>query len=77
MRKYVANDSAVISFDDYVKRPISILDKKTKALCNKVVNIVKVQWQHRKRSKRTSEPEDEMREHYTDLFTAMDYEDEV
>ena len=47
----------------YVEKLISILDKKTKTLRNKVVNLVKVQWQHLRGSEWTWEPEDEMREH--------------
>ena len=54
----MADDSAVIPLDDiqlddrlnYVERPVAILDRKTKALRNKVVSLVKVQWQHRKGS---------------------------
>ena len=54
-----------------------ILDRKTKTLCNKVVNLVKVQWQHQKGSEWTWEPEDEMREDFPELFAAEDFEDEV
>ena len=50
LRKCIADDSVVISLDDiqvdeclnYVERPITILDRKTKTLRNKVVNLVKV-----------------------------------
>ena len=33
-----------------VERPVTILDRKTKALRNKVVPLVMVQWLHRKGS---------------------------
>ena len=62
---------------NYVERPISILDRMKKTLWNKEVKMVKVQWQHQKGSKWTWEPEEEMREHYPELFTAADFEDEI
>lgn len=48
----------MVSLDDihvdkhlnYVERLITILDRKTKSLCNKVVGLVNVQWKHRKGS---------------------------
>ena len=50
--KCVADDYLVMYLDsirvderlNYLERPITIIDKKTKALRNKVVNPVKVQW---------------------------------
>ena len=85
LRKFLANDSEVVLVDDiqvdecmnYVERPIETLDRKMKTLCDKVVDSVKVQLQHRKGSKLTWEPEENMREHYPDLFAAMDFEDDV
>ena len=52
IRKCMADDSTVVPLDDIqvdellnnVKRPIVVLDRKTKTLCNKVVGLVKVQW---------------------------------
>ena len=84
-RKCVADDSTVISLDEiqederlsYVVKPITILNMKIKTLCNKVVNLVKVQWQHRKGSKWTWEIENEMREHNPDLFASANFEDKV
>ena len=54
LQKYVADDSTVVHFDEiqvddflnYVERPVMVLDRKKKALRNKVVSLVKVQWQH-------------------------------
>ena len=53
-----------IQVDDglnYIERPMVILDRKMKTLRNKVVELVKVQWQQHKDSKWMWEPEDEMR----------------
>ena len=69
-----------IQVDDhlhYIERKTAILDMRTKTLRNKVVDLVKVQWQHRKSSEWTWEPKDEMREHYLELFVAADFKDEV
>ena len=71
-----------IQVDDilnYIERPVAILDRKSKDLRNKRVELVKVQWQHRKGSEWTWEPEDEMREHYPKLFLdqATYFEEEV
>ena len=76
LRRCVVDDSAVISLGDIqldecmncVEKPIAILDKNSKTLCNKVVNLVKVQCQHIMGSKWTWESEDEMREHYPGII---------
>ncbi|KAJ9548848.1 hypothetical protein OSB04_021391 [Centaurea solstitialis] len=68
LRKCLADESAHVPIDDiqvderlnYVERPIAVLERKTKTLRNKEVGIVKVQWDHRKGSEWTWEPEDEM-----------------
>ena len=49
---------------NYMEKAIAILDRKTKALRNKIMKLVKVQWQQWKGSEWTWETEDEMREHY-------------
>lgn len=76
LRKCLADESAHIPIDDiqvderlnYVERPIAILERKTKSLRNKEIGLVKVQWQHRKGSEWTWEPEDEMKRNYPELF---------
>ena len=81
----MADKSAVVPFDDiyvydlldYVERPVTILDRKTNALHNKVVSLVKVQRQHHKGYEWTWEPEAEMREHYPELFVDGDFEDSI
>ena len=47
---------------NYAERPVAIRDRKIKVLRNKEVPLVLVQWQHRKGSEMTWEPEREMRE---------------
>ena len=83
----MVDDSVVVPLEDiqvddslnYIERPVAILDRKTKALRNKKVELVKVQWQHLKGSEWTWEPKDEMREHYPKLFLAAttDFKDKV
>ena len=76
LRKCLVDDSAVVPLEDiqvdgslnYIERPVAILDRKSKDLRNKRVELVKVQWQHRKGSEWTWEPVDEMMEHYPELF---------
>ncbi|KAJ9546782.1 hypothetical protein OSB04_019325 [Centaurea solstitialis] len=78
LRKCLADEAAHISIDDiqvderlnYVERPIAVLERKTKTLRNKEIGLVKVQWEHRKGSEWTWEPEAEMRASYPELFQA-------
>ncbi|KAJ9565407.1 hypothetical protein OSB04_001373 [Centaurea solstitialis] len=66
------DETAHIPLDDiqideslnYVERPVVVLDRKVRRLRNKEIGIVKVQWQHRKGSEWTWEPEVGMRELY-------------
>ena len=48
-----------------------------KTLRNKVIELVKVQWQRHKGFECTWESDDEMRQHYPELFRAKDFKDEV
>ncbi|KAJ9557682.1 hypothetical protein OSB04_012296 [Centaurea solstitialis] len=56
-----ANESAHVPIDDvqvderlsYEERPIAVLERKTKSLGNKDIGLVKVQWEHHKRSEWT------------------------
>ena len=78
LRKCIADELAVVPLEDiqvdvslnYVERPVAIRDRKIKVLRNKEVPLVQVQWQHRKGSELTWEPEQEMREQHPELFTA-------
>ena len=84
-RKCVTEESTIVPLEDiqlderlnYVERPIAIIEKKIKTLRNKTIGLVKVQWQHRKGSEWTWEPEEEMRRHYPELFTGTDFGDEI
>ena len=62
---------------NYVENPVAILDRKLKVMCSKEVSLVNVRWQHQRGSEWTWQPEAEMREHYPDLCSAGDFEDEV
>ncbi|KAI3682071.1 hypothetical protein L2E82_50219 [Cichorium intybus] len=85
LRKCVVDETTVVPLEDiqiderlnYVEQPVAILDRETKTLRNKTINLVKVQWRHRRGSEWTWEPEEEMRAHYPDLFVGNDFEDEV
>ena len=85
LRKCIMDQEAVVSLDDiqfderlnYVERPLAILERKKKILRNKEIPLVKVQWEHRRGSERTWEPEAEMPEHYPTLFIPTDFEGEV
>ena len=88
LRKCLVDETAVVPLEDiqvdsglnYIEKPIAILERKTKTLRNKVIQLVKVQWQHRKGSEWTWEAEEEMRTHYPELFAdpaVADFEDEV
>ena len=76
LRKCLADEEMIVPLDDievdeklnYVEQPVAILDRKEKQLRNKVIKQVKVQWKHRKGSDATSESEEEMRQHYPNLF---------
>ena len=83
--KCIVDESAVIPLADiqiderlnYVEKTIAFTDRKWRTSRNKVVNLVKLQWQHRKGSEWAWEPEVEMRRDYPELFTGLDFEDEV
>ena len=48
----------------YIEKPVAILDRKTKTIHNKVINLVKVQWKHRNGLEWTWDPEEEMVRNY-------------
>ena len=52
----------------YQEQPVQILDRKDKALRNKVIPLVKVLWRNHKVEEATWEREDEMRAKYPRLF---------
>lgn len=85
LRKCIMDQEVVVSLDDiqvdehlnYVERSVAILERKMKVLQNKEIPLVKVQWEHRRGSEWTLEPEAEMRQHYPTLFASADFKDEV
>ena len=85
LRKCIADESAVVPFEDiqvdaslnYAERPVAIRDRKIKVLRNKEIPLVLVQWQRRRGSEMTCEPEREMWEQHPELFSERDFEGEV
>ena len=61
----------------YLEKLDVILDKNRNTLHNKVVGLVKVQWQHRKGSEWTLEYKEEMMENYPELYAVVDFKEEV
>ncbi|KAL5576778.1 hypothetical protein UlMin_018477 [Ulmus minor] len=76
LKKYVQDPSHVLEHEpievhedlSYEEKPVQILDRKEKALRNKVIPLVKVLWRNHKIEEATWEREDEMREKYPSLF---------
>ncbi|XP_073153771.1 uncharacterized protein [Henckelia pumila] len=74
--KYVADESHIlhpteVQLDQdlsYVQRPLMILDRKDKVLCNKRIPLVMVQWQHRGTEEATWELENRIRAEHPELF---------
>nr|GEY63104.1 hypothetical protein [Tanacetum cinerariifolium] len=75
-RKCLVEESRVITLDDVeidpeltsLEEPITILGRKSRQLCNKIIPLVKVEWKHRKRTSIRWEPEEKMRIRYPHLF---------
>ncbi|KAL5563758.1 hypothetical protein UlMin_033505 [Ulmus minor] len=75
-KKYVQDPSHVLEHEPievhedlmYEEKPVQILDRKEKALRNKVIPLVKVLWRNHKIEEATWEKEDEMKEKYPNLF---------
>ncbi|XP_073061811.1 uncharacterized protein [Primulina eburnea] len=76
LRKYHPDPSHVLPPDEveldqnlsYIERPIQILDRKDKQLRNKLIPLVKVQWNRHGVEEATRELEDKMRQKYPELF---------
>ncbi|XP_073057156.1 uncharacterized protein [Primulina eburnea] len=75
-RKYHPDPSHVLPPDEveldrtlsYIERPIQILDRKDKQLRNKLIPLIKVQWNRHGVEEATWELEDKMRQKYPELF---------
>ncbi|GAA0181456.1 hypothetical protein LIER_30244 [Lithospermum erythrorhizon] len=76
LRKYVPDESHILSLipmeleEDltFEEKSVRILDRKEKALRNKVVALVKVLWRNQRMEEATWEREDDMRSRYPQLF---------
>ena len=76
LRKYTSDTAHVIQYaplelrEDlcYVEVLVEIMDQKEKTLGNKVISLVKVNWQHHGESEATWELESQMKEKYPHLF---------
>ena len=76
LRKYVSDPSHVITYEGlgieenlyFEEKPMKILDRKEKKLCNKIVPLVRVLWRSRFIEEETWEREDEMKKRYPELF---------
>ena len=72
LRKCLSNATPIVNLEDievqdevtYEEQPVRILDTKEKVLCNKIIRLVKVLWQHHGVEEATWEPELEIREKY-------------
>ncbi|XP_073153651.1 uncharacterized protein [Henckelia pumila] len=76
LRKYVSNPSHVLSMEPlqlyphmtYEERPIQILDRHERKLCNKSIPMIKVRWQNHSEEEATWEAEADIRTRYPELF---------
>jgi hypothetical protein len=76
LRKYVGNEAHVIDQDSikvnvdatYEVEPVCILERSTKELRSKSVNLVKVLWSHHDEGDASWELESDMRMKYPHLF---------
>ena len=77
LQRYIPDLDHVISYEllqlkenlTYVEEPIQILERKDRALHNRVIPFVKVLWKHHKTADATWEPEPEVQMKYPHLFT--------
>ena len=84
LRKYVADPSHVISWQDVEvdrnltleERPLCILDRQQWQLQGRVVRLVKILWEHHSPEEATWEQEGVFRELYPDLFSPEELEGE-
>ena len=79
LRKCQLDATPVVDLEDieiqdgatYEEQPVKILQTKEKVLCNKVIRLVKVLWQHHGVEEATWEPELEIGEKYPHLFATQ------
>ncbi|XP_073133539.1 uncharacterized protein [Henckelia pumila] len=84
LRKYMANPTHVLELEplqlagdlSFVERPIRILERQERKLRNRVIPMVKVQWQNHSVEESTWELEADMQAIYPDLFGKLNFGDE-
>ncbi|XP_028080615.1 uncharacterized protein LOC114282169 [Camellia sinensis] len=67
---HVIDYQRIVLDDDmiYEEKPIQIIDRQVKQLRNNSISMVKVEWKEHCGKEATWEQEDEMRQHYPELF---------
>ena len=76
LKKYLYNPSYMLSYESfdiypklsYEEKPVKILTRKDKMLCNKIIPLVKVLWCNHAVEEVKSKTEEEMRKLYPKLF---------
>ena len=76
LKKYLHDPSHVLTYEfldvdqklTYEERPVKILDRKDKVLCNKIVPLVKVLCRKHAMEEATWETEEDIRKRYPELF---------
>ena len=76
LKKYLHDLSYVLSYESldvdpklsYEEKPVEILNRKDKVLCNKIVSLVKVLWCNHVVEEAPWETEEDMRKRYPKLF---------
>ncbi|XP_038896243.1 uncharacterized protein LOC120084521 [Benincasa hispida] len=75
-RRYVTNPSHMVDFEplhlnenlSYEEKPIQIIAREVKVLCNREVSLVKVLWRNHRFNEAIWEREDDMRAQYLELL---------
>ena len=78
LRKYILDPSHVLTAQPveiqenltYEEEPVQILDRREQVLCNKTIPLVKVLWRSHTVEEATWELEEQMKRHYSHLFSA-------
>ena len=78
LRKYVPDESHVLSYDDieiqsngtYEEKPVRILERREKQVCHKVVPLVRILWSKTGSEGVTWETEADMMGRFPELFSA-------
>ncbi|XP_073120236.1 uncharacterized protein [Henckelia pumila] len=85
LMKYMANPTHILELEplqlagdmSFEDRPVRILERKERKLRNRVIPMVKVQWQNHSGEEATWEMESDMLASYPDLFDKPNFGDEI